>query len=210
MPIQKIKSGRVSSLPSDEFVGSHGIIFYDESKGDLRLSDGITPGGLPLITGRAQLSESLPTEGVDPGELYFDINTSITYISNADNEWVPIGGSGPAAYILPKASTTVLGGIKLGPGLTINASGVVDVTVPPLELFTTPQMVVTNNRCQLPKMPIGDFVYNIAIVYTDLNIIEEHNNISLYVDANSTPFLVFNDSEITNGDMAVVTYAVVI
>jgi len=48
MPVQKIKSGRVTDRTADEFVGSHGQIFYNEELGDLRLSDGVTLGGLPI------------------------------------------------------------------------------------------------------------------------------------------------------------------
>lgn len=48
MPIQKIKSGRVITVTSDEFIGDKGTIFYDEDTGELKLSDGITPGGIPI------------------------------------------------------------------------------------------------------------------------------------------------------------------
>lgn len=51
MPIQKIKSGRVITTLVDDFVGDKGIIFYDEDTPELRLSDGITPGGIPITGG---------------------------------------------------------------------------------------------------------------------------------------------------------------
>jgi hypothetical protein len=51
MPIQKIKSGRVITVESVSFVGESGTIFYDEAKGDLRLGDGVTPGGRLLSVG---------------------------------------------------------------------------------------------------------------------------------------------------------------
>jgi hypothetical protein len=53
MPVQKIKSGRVLNPPVGQFIGERGIIFYDEGLGDLRLSDGHTPGGIPLTGGGA-------------------------------------------------------------------------------------------------------------------------------------------------------------
>lgn len=45
--VRKIKAGRIGSLnvTSSDYVGETGTIFYDESIGDLRLSDGVTPGG---------------------------------------------------------------------------------------------------------------------------------------------------------------------
>jgi hypothetical protein len=51
MPIQKIKSGRVITVPVDLFIGEKGILFYDEETGELRLSDGVTPGGIPVSSG---------------------------------------------------------------------------------------------------------------------------------------------------------------
>jgi hypothetical protein len=49
MTVQKIKSGRVLRTTANEFIGESGTIFYNESLGDLRLSNGVTPGGVPLI-----------------------------------------------------------------------------------------------------------------------------------------------------------------
>lgn len=46
MPVQKIKSGRIITVQAETYVGEKGIIFYDEDTGVLRLSDGVTPGGI--------------------------------------------------------------------------------------------------------------------------------------------------------------------
>jgi len=51
MPLQKIKSGRVLSVSSSEWLAPVGTIFYDEELGDLRLGDGVTPGGILLSVG---------------------------------------------------------------------------------------------------------------------------------------------------------------
>lgn len=51
MPIQKIKSGRIITTPVNDYVGDKGIIFYDEDTPELRLSDGVTPGGIPFTGG---------------------------------------------------------------------------------------------------------------------------------------------------------------
>lgn len=50
MPVQKIKSGRIITVQAPTYIGEKGIIFYDEDIPELRLSDGITPGGI-LFTG---------------------------------------------------------------------------------------------------------------------------------------------------------------
>ena len=48
MPIKKIEAGRVITKTIDTFIGQEGTIFYDEQTGELRLSDGVTPGGIPI------------------------------------------------------------------------------------------------------------------------------------------------------------------
>ena len=48
MSIRKLRAGRVPRVTADEFVGEKGTIFWDESVGRLKLSNGITPGGSPL------------------------------------------------------------------------------------------------------------------------------------------------------------------
>jgi hypothetical protein len=48
MTIRKIEAGRVITKTIDTFIGQEGTIFYDKFTGELRLSDGVTPGGKPL------------------------------------------------------------------------------------------------------------------------------------------------------------------
>lgn len=47
---KKIKAGLVP-ISATEFVGDSGTIFYDPEVGDFYLSDGVTPGGIPLSSG---------------------------------------------------------------------------------------------------------------------------------------------------------------
>ena len=70
MSIRKLRSGRVQGVTAGQYVGVHGSIFWNENTGELRLSDGDTPGGLRVG--------------------------------------------------FPIASSTELGGIKLGPGVILN------------------------------------------------------------------------------------------
>ncbi len=51
MPVQKIKSGRIITVQANTYVGDKGVIFYDEDTPELRLSDGVTPGGILIATG---------------------------------------------------------------------------------------------------------------------------------------------------------------
>ena len=60
MTIKKIQAGRITTVTADEYVGESGTIFYNESLGDLRLSDGETVGGIPLNVG-----DGTPGSGTD-------------------------------------------------------------------------------------------------------------------------------------------------
>ena len=51
MTIQKIKSGRILNVNAETYVGNEGQIFFDEQTGLLRLSNGVTPGGIPVTSG---------------------------------------------------------------------------------------------------------------------------------------------------------------
>lgn len=106
MPVQKIKSGRVLSPGVNQFVGDRGIIFYDESLGDLRLGDGVTPGGIPLLT----------------------------------------GGGG---YVLPIASTSTLGGIKVGQSLTIGPDGTLNISTGTAGISNSFRTIVTTGSSNL-------------------------------------------------------------
>ena len=101
MPIQKIKSGRVITVNSDNFVGEHGIIFYDESLGDLRLGDGSTPGGRLLNFG--------------------------------------------SSYTLPPATTSTLGGIKVGANLSISVDGTLNANTSTAGVSDTFKTIVASS-----------------------------------------------------------------
>ena len=51
MPIRKIEAGRVITVQSDQWIGPYGTIWYDETLGDLRIGDDVTPGGRIITTG---------------------------------------------------------------------------------------------------------------------------------------------------------------
>ncbi len=48
MAIGKIKASRVNSVEASTYVGEEGILFYNFANGVIRLSDGTTPGGVPV------------------------------------------------------------------------------------------------------------------------------------------------------------------
>jgi len=48
MAIGKIKASRVNRVDATTYVGEEGILFYNFANGVIRLSDGTTPGGVPV------------------------------------------------------------------------------------------------------------------------------------------------------------------
>ena len=48
MPVQQLFTSRINSANASSYVGDRGRMFYNESTGELRLSDGSTPGGTPI------------------------------------------------------------------------------------------------------------------------------------------------------------------
>ena len=51
MAIRKFEAGRIITLDLDHYIGTEGTIFYDEFTAEMRLSDGVTPGGIPIYNG---------------------------------------------------------------------------------------------------------------------------------------------------------------
>lgn len=75
----KIFSSRLN-FPADQYVGEAGRMFYHEDTGELRLSDGITPGGLPIIfKGSATLTANI----VVKSSTYNFTNADFTILANA-------------------------------------------------------------------------------------------------------------------------------
>jgi hypothetical protein len=76
--------------------------------------------------------------GNAPGEFWWD--TTATELKLWDGvQWVSAGGGGATGYVLPIASATVLGGVKVGANLAIDATGVLSTnlgagSVPPVAL----------------------------------------------------------------------------
>lgn len=131
MSIQKIKAGRVKSVNVDDFVGDKGTLFYDEDFGDLRLSDGVTVGGIPLSAGKsssgstpALLTPTMPPVG-RVGCMWYNTDTSTLYISQGSS-WVPVTS--------PDAGDIDVYDIPLGNGLYVSPTGELSVDFSVIEV----------------------------------------------------------------------------
>jgi hypothetical protein len=164
---RKVVAGLVKADIND-FVGEVGNIFFDTSTGEFRLSDGVTPGGIPLGTG---------------------------------------GGGG---YILPTASTTVKGGVKID-GTTIKINNQVisgfsgsynDLTSKPV-LFSGNYNDLTNK----PALFSGNYVdlTNKPLIPTDVSQLTDTTGIigsssfsGNYNDLTNKPTIPTKTSDLTN------------
>jgi len=69
MPIKKIWGSRVlTSGPT--YVAEAGLIFYDEADGELRLGDGVTPGGMPISVRADLITAQRLLPGADNNNAY--------------------------------------------------------------------------------------------------------------------------------------------
>ena len=60
MSIRKLRAGRVPTVTASQYIGEKGTIFWNESTGEFRLSDGHTVGGLSIaITTNVVTTESI-------------------------------------------------------------------------------------------------------------------------------------------------------
>ena len=100
MAFRKIKAGLVNG-PINQHVGEVGNLFFDIETGELRLSDGVTPGGIPISGGTGSLV--VQDNGSDLGTaatLNFGNNIAVSLVSDvatADVVPVKISISAPVA-----------------------------------------------------------------------------------------------------------------
>lgn len=86
------------------------------------------------MAGTAYISAVAPNStpggfaGNAPGEFWWD--TTATELKLWDGvQWVSAGGGGSTGYVLPIASATILGGVKVGANLAIDATGILSTNL---------------------------------------------------------------------------------
>lgn len=83
MAIKDIKASRVNNIEWNQYVGQAGQIFYNPNLGNLRLSDGITVGGVDLSGGGGTIPVTFETLSKNLNAYPFDITydgSQISYI----------------------------------------------------------------------------------------------------------------------------------
>lgn len=98
MPLQIARSARVN-YPLETYIGDRGQIFWDEFLGELRLSDGRTPGGLSLESGATSLNPqfiaSLPSINpiVQDDDLFLLYDASTASLKKVTFQQLNLSGS---------------------------------------------------------------------------------------------------------------------
>lgn len=144
MPVQKIKSGRIITVQASTYVGEKGIIFYDEDTPELRLSDGITPGGIVFTSGGGGTGTYVLVTATNTRLGGIKIGSGL--VAEPDGTVSAIATS---TYILPIASTSTLGGIKVGANLTIGLDGTLNANTSTAGVSDSFKTIIVNNQSDL-------------------------------------------------------------
>jgi hypothetical protein len=124
------------------YVGHTGRLFYDDATGEIRISDGVTLGGLPIPITVATAST---VGGVKPGA-GFTVTAGGTLGLNA-GPMFELDGSD--VFQLKAGTASRIGGIKAGSGVNIASDGTLTINLDDVEAFS-----------------FGDFVAEVG-TYTD-------------------------------------------
>jgi hypothetical protein len=111
MAIYDLWLSRNNGPTVSNYVGHAGRLFFDPAERVLRISDGVTAGG-EVFNGIVTVANTEPTANF-PGQIWLNPQTfELSVYHNGD--FVPT---------IDTATTTKIGGIKLGPGVTTNGEG---------------------------------------------------------------------------------------
>lgn len=113
MAIYDFFLSRNNGVSGANYVGHAGRLFYDSNDGLFRLSDGVTPGGRVVANLSIATSQTTPPPLPRVGELWYN---------PSNNELLAYYNGGWQSTI-NLATPTTIGGIKLGPGVTVDGQG---------------------------------------------------------------------------------------
>lgn len=111
MAIYDFFLSRNNGISLENYTGHSGRLFYDSDEKVLRVADGVTPGGFP-ITPTTLVSTTEPTVAAG-GQLWYNPNTFELWAYH----------NGDFRPTIDLATQSKIGGIKLGPGVTLNGQG---------------------------------------------------------------------------------------
>jgi hypothetical protein len=111
MAIYDLWLSRNNGPTVSNYVGHAGRLFFDPAERVLRISDGVTAGG-EVFNGIVTVANTEPTANFQ-GQIWLDPQTYELWVYH-NGDFIPT---------IDLATETKLGGIKLGPGVTVNGDG---------------------------------------------------------------------------------------
>jgi hypothetical protein len=111
MAIYDLWLSRNNGPTVSNYVGHTGRLFFDPAERVLRISDGVTAGG-EVFNGIVTVANTEPTANFQ-GQIWLDPQTYELWVYHNGN-FIPT---------IDVATETKLGGVKLGPGVTVNGDG---------------------------------------------------------------------------------------
>ena len=153
MQVKKIKAGGVN-VQLENFIGEHGTLFYDSTYGNLRLSDGHTPGGISVAgLGGGSIVQQDTAPLASTSTIWYDTISGRTYVY-FDGSWID---ASPASN-----STT-----------TVDLSAVAQDIIPAInaqynlgsEIYQWKSLYVSTNTIYIGNVPLTiDTLTNILLV----------------------------------------------
>lgn len=128
MSIRKLPAGE-QAYDAEAYVGTYGTIFYDEDTGNLRRSDGATPGGIPIPL---TVATSTVAGTIKPGA-GFTVTAGGTLNLNA-GPMFELDESD--VFQLKPGTADRIGGIKAGEGVNITPDGTLTIALDEIEAFS--------------------------------------------------------------------------
>lgn len=124
------KSNVTGSVNTTTFIAHKGEIWYDNDIPELRYSDGLTPGGIPLFgSGGGSSYTLIPATTSTLGGIKVGNNLSISPDGT-------LSAVSSATSLMP-ATTSTLGGIKVGNNLSVTPDGTLNASSSTADTFST-------------------------------------------------------------------------
>lgn len=193
--IGKIKASRVNNVPNVEsYLGEKGILFYNYANGVIRMSDGITPGGVPIpytvATGtviggiKAGPGANISADGslsIDTSGLPLSIGNLDIYdttISTADPDVdlnLIANGEGQINLVGNVHIHTTDGGLASDPIVDVQETGQVIVRVPNTEMSGAVQIIGSNTGTVIAPGLTGAMLHVTGQIDTDCRLYYDGN-----------------------------------
>ena len=145
MTIQNLFTSRDNNANANTYVGQQDRLWYNIELNALYVSDGVTPGGIPVGTGAGV---DIVANNISVNTISNEDSTEVKFLSDVtfDDE-VSINGNLTIAGNISPASNVKIGGVRAGPGANISNTGLltIDTTGLPLSFgnFTANNNILT-------------------------------------------------------------------